>query len=751
VPFLSKKSIGIDIADRSIVIVQLESKAGKVRISGFSRVSMAPGIVKRGKIRDEERLKAAVKEALEKAKPNIVNARKIIFGIPERRLFAHIFQINAGQKNKIEQIVAEEAKRSVPIEPSDLIFGYKILENYSLKTNSGQEPKQEVIFIATNKSFVRSWQAFFSKLDIEVEAFDVESLSIFRGLDKKDLNPPLMIMDIGAVSVNLSIFNRNGLFYSHSLSKAGDYFTRKIAESIRGASQKDLDLVEAEKLKIAYGITDLPEFAQIGQTIKVALGSTIATMKEAMEYFYFSTGETVKEIILVGGSSELKGLPKFLTESFTGFNPWIKQGSSGPELSPIKIKFGTPILSITEGPLFFVEAIGLSWRGLDKKWFKNDPYILPKEALTKDVEVIIKKKEDEESTEQTIGIQQNVAIGWVSAHKREVQLLAILIFGIIFIGGAFWYRGISRQKNMAKMNNGQLNQYNIAETLQLILPINTDTKNMASGQIRGRIFQNEVATAMPFTTALNNSFAETKKQLKKGETIWSSPINNISERSIVFPLKINWLVYSEQDANSLFLSEAKRLAGTKSDFLLNTISFDRLDRSRKASSTLFYLSATVNLSTKTKQKYETQAVINDLLPSEASTSPAIKTNVNGNNISNNSTQNNASSSGAIIDNNKTVESAANGSSTLSSVELLKLALEEARKNGVMSSLIIKNEKIGWINVRSGPGTTYTAIEKANTGEKYKIIEENDEWIKIELSDNKNGWVNKEYVEKASEK
>lgn len=49
-----------------------------------------------------------------------------------------------------------------------------------------------------------------------------------------------------------------------------------------------------------------------------------------------------------------------------------------------------------------------------------------------------------------------------------------------------------------------------------------------------------------------------------------------------------------------------------------------------------------------------------------------------------------------------------------------------------------------LNVRSGPGTEYERIGQVNQGEQYEIIEENDEWVKIQL-DGLEGWVTREYI------
>ncbi len=49
-----------------------------------------------------------------------------------------------------------------------------------------------------------------------------------------------------------------------------------------------------------------------------------------------------------------------------------------------------------------------------------------------------------------------------------------------------------------------------------------------------------------------------------------------------------------------------------------------------------------------------------------------------------------------------------------------------------------------VNVRNGPSTDFDKIGQVNSGEQYEIIEEEEEWVKIQLKDY-SGWVTKEFI------
>ena len=49
-------------------------------------------------------------------------------------------------------------------------------------------------------------------------------------------------------------------------------------------------------------------------------------------------------------------------------------------------------------------------------------------------------------------------------------------------------------------------------------------------------------------------------------------------------------------------------------------------------------------------------------------------------------------------------------------------------------------KEGFINVRGGAGMDYPIIAKVKEGEHFSVLENAGEWIKIQVNDEKEGWV-----------
>ncbi|MCR4283807.1 MAG: type IV pilus assembly protein PilM [Parcubacteria group bacterium] len=64
---------------------------------------------------------------------------------------------------------------------------------------------------------------------------------------------------------------------------------------------------------------------------------------------------------------------------------------------------------------------------------------------------------------------------------------------------------------------------------------------------------------------------------------------------------------------------------------------------------------------------------------------------------------------------------------------------------IKEEVIITNTPTGWLNVRSGPGTSYAQITKVYPKETYSLIEEKDDWYKITIDEKTEGWVISDYA------
>lgn len=398
----NKKAIGLDIADRTIEVVELEKRGSDFRISSLGRIFLEKGIVDRGRIKKKEKLAGLIKQAFLKAKPRPIVAKEVIFGLPESQVYIHIFELDTQDKKRQDEIVFNEIQRNIPLRKDDLLFSYKVI--------SEKEGKAEIISVAASKEVVEEWQQFFRQLKVKVKIFDIESLAVFRGLFTKKIDLPICLVDIGAATTNVAIFDAGGLAYSHSIKIAGDNFTQELAEILK------IDLEKAETKKRKVGISSQEN--RVFPILIKSLEPLWREIKKIIDYFEEKNKRKIREIVLAGGSSKMKGIVDYFRVN-----------------SGLTVKIGKSKLLKRGKDLDYLEAVGLALRGMDEEtWDERDPAIRLTEGG---------KREKSEKLIRKISLAFLILKGKKDLDTREYSsrlrklkniLIVVLILGLVLIG-----------------------------------------------------------------------------------------------------------------------------------------------------------------------------------------------------------------------------------------------------------------------------------------------------------------------------
>lgn len=346
----TKKSIGLDIADHTIEAIELEQSlfSSVPSIVSGSRISLEKGIVEHGRIVNRKQLLDALAVLWERSSPKQFSTHNVIVGIPERQVYTSIVTVETQKKVSLNDQVRDIAHTTIPLEKDDLTYAYRVI----LK----KENIFNVLLYGISREVLEEWRDFFSSSPYQALSFDHELLAIIRGLFGRAAHQPVCIVDCGAERTKIAVYSAYGLQYVHALEIAGDAFTDALAKSL------DVSKEEAEKIKKEEGLTTLPRRV----LFEKILGPLITETSEACKYFEKTANSKVTEIILVGGSARLKGLPEYIAEK-TGYS--VRKGS--PYLS---MRGG---ITQQEDGLHYIEAIGLALKGIQPRiWEEEHPSLI---------------------------------------------------------------------------------------------------------------------------------------------------------------------------------------------------------------------------------------------------------------------------------------------------------------------------------------------------------------------------------------
>lgn len=331
------QAFGMDISDSSIEILELKAGFG-FSVLTYGRVKLDAGLVEDGKILNKEGLAIKIKEALLTVKPKKISTNKVILSLPESKVFIHYFNLDKSLTGEsLRKAIEDEALKIIPFDLQKIYWDFQTRSSFV-------ENKQSVVFIGTMREIADQYVEICREIGLEVMALDLESISLGRAILEPEKKSNL-ILDIGARTTNISIFDRNNLLsLSVTVPLAGQDFTKSIMK------HSGLGESEAEEMKKSNNIISI---------LQAGLDELIGEIKKAIDFYEQKFAEKIEEVYLAGGSALLQGLEEY-------FHDQLKMAVR--LANPIKNIKLSKLLDKNISPVLFANVIGLAMRGTSNRF-----------------------------------------------------------------------------------------------------------------------------------------------------------------------------------------------------------------------------------------------------------------------------------------------------------------------------------------------------------------------------------------------
>lgn len=345
--------VGIDISDYSIEIFQLSPE---MKIKTYGRTILEKGIIKQGRIKNEQRLSEIFQEIIKKTGLDGLMKKhqtriKGIFSLPGSKTFIREFVFDSNKR--LEEKIKNKIKENIPFLFDEIYWDYIEIDGKKKKKKESEEVR--VIAVSSPKEVVEEYIEFFWKNGVDPIVFDIEADSIARSLLKE--KDSTAILDLGAKNTVINIFNQQKLAISLSFIYGGNYFTRQISEKLT------ITEAEAEKIKEESGFIKEPASYILEQYFFVL----VKEIKDTLKYYQNKFGQKTTKIILTGGGSLLPGIGEYFQDNF---DETIEIGNSLQKIIGDASSFG-------ERSILFSNAIGLAIRGIEDDFIYSGINILP--------------------------------------------------------------------------------------------------------------------------------------------------------------------------------------------------------------------------------------------------------------------------------------------------------------------------------------------------------------------------------------
>jgi len=336
----SKKSqypIGLDISDYSLKAVQLGKSGDKIKIQGLGKINLPEGVIVSGEIRNVDKFKENVRTLLSKPKFGSFSSSEVVASLPSLKTFIKLIRMEK-TPNRLKDIIETEIEKEIPVSIENTYYDWQVMEERSdyYKILAGIAPKDLV------NQYIEALRT--SKLS--VVALEIESIPISRallreesptfGIEHKHINLGFLknskkntgiqkisknedakinygIIDLGENQAKMIIYARNSIITSISMPISGQKITKQIAESL------EIDDDQAEKAKIICGLDKHKAQGIINEILTSDLDGLIKKIKMTIAFFetHYSDLGPINEILLSGGSSDIKDLDRTIEEALT--------------------------------------------------------------------------------------------------------------------------------------------------------------------------------------------------------------------------------------------------------------------------------------------------------------------------------------------------------------------------------------------------------------------------------------------------
>lgn len=338
---------GLDIGSSSLKLVELKADRSHGRVLnlyGNSPLSRPVNI----SAESEEELRELSGVIKEFVNTFSLGSNKVVVALPESQIFTRVVSFPKMGEKELVSAMQYEAQQYVPVSLSEVSLDYQIIDE-----GNGVGNQMEVLIIAAPKALVSKYMKLTQEASLEVVGLETETIAVARSLIPDAKTPTTMIVNIGALTTDLSVVSLSAVRFTRSISTGGTAMARSISQSL------GFDLGQAEEYKKTYGMDSNQLEGKIMQAIKPIFDVITDEIKRSIAFYNTHHKEDkIKRAVVCGGTASLPGAIVYIASSLDlevelG-NPW--SGVSIPERFPRQ--------ELEENGPSFAVAVGLALKEL---------------------------------------------------------------------------------------------------------------------------------------------------------------------------------------------------------------------------------------------------------------------------------------------------------------------------------------------------------------------------------------------------
>ncbi|MGH7234480.1 MAG: type IV pilus assembly protein PilM, partial [Candidatus Saccharimonadales bacterium] len=310
--FKPKPIFGLDIGNGSLKVMQTEpgpdsntvarSAKNLSKLVGYGSCHFDTTAIKDGVVVEPEIIAEAANKLFVDNLIGDVTTKRVAMTIPSYRSFTRSITLPNLSAKELNDAVNMEAEQYIPVPIDKLYLDYQPIR----KTVDGAE----ILSAAVPREIVDSYMELADIMGLE-PIFIETTMSAAGRLFSHDYQSdvPTVIIDFGSLSSDIGIFDGNMLTAS-TVQGGGEIFTKSIADALKVSSQ------EAHIIKTRYGLGVSKRQKDVLVGLGPVLEQITKEIRRLIRYYdeHYGTERPIKQLVTLGGGSNIPGLNEFLTE-----------------------------------------------------------------------------------------------------------------------------------------------------------------------------------------------------------------------------------------------------------------------------------------------------------------------------------------------------------------------------------------------------------------------------------------------------
>ena len=306
------KYTSIDFGHSSIKYLNTRVKNNKFKLLASGRREIPTGTINDGKVVDTHLLTKIIED--------IFNEKNMEPGVL-------MLTPASGQEFirniKMPKMPREELKEALIWEVQDFLDleAEKIALDYIISNE--KEDQYELLVTGISKDVLNGYLEIFENNMLKVKVFNLEDMALISLLSqKKKLESPSLILDVGASSSKILIAAKNKLFLSREVDTSGNNFSNLFLNEENNQEEAEIEKKkfkffpdQAGEENLNLMLSDINTAETLQKKVKDLADEIIFEVNRSLEYHNERNSENaVDDIYLTGGGLLLNGLVDYFKE-----------------------------------------------------------------------------------------------------------------------------------------------------------------------------------------------------------------------------------------------------------------------------------------------------------------------------------------------------------------------------------------------------------------------------------------------------